>query len=94
MEKERFDYARILIATSSLEVVNCVEKVVVDGVVVEIRILEEYEFNIGDDVVCMIMMMVHGRLIPIMMNSDGIWTGTLIFWLIIWRRILWMRARR
>ncbi|AET02659.2 DUF4283 domain protein [Medicago truncatula] len=79
MEKERFDYARILIATSSLEVVNCVEKVVVDGVVVEIRILEEYEFNIGDDVVCMIMMMVHGRLIPIMINSDGIWIGTLIF---------------
>ncbi|KEH25709.1 RNA recognition motif [Medicago truncatula] len=50
MEKERFDYARILIATSSSEVVNCVEKVFVNGVVVEIRIFEEYGFNIGDDV--------------------------------------------
>jgi hypothetical protein len=50
MDRERFDYARILIVTSSLEVVNCVEKIVVDGEVVEIRIIEEYGFNIGDDV--------------------------------------------
>lgn len=43
-------YARILVATSSLEVVNGVEKIVVDGEVVEIKIIEEYGFNIGDDV--------------------------------------------
>lgn len=50
MDRDRFDYARILIATSSLEVVDCVEKISVDGEVVEIRIIEEFGFNIGDDV--------------------------------------------
>jgi len=50
MDKDRFDYTRVLIATASLDVVNCVEKLVVDGVVVEIKIIEEWDFNIGEDV--------------------------------------------
>ena len=50
MDRDKFDYARILIATPSLEVINCVEKLVVDGEVVEIKILEEWGFNMGEDV--------------------------------------------
>jgi hypothetical protein len=49
VDKDRFDYARVLIATSSLDVVNCVEKLVVDGVIVEIKIIEEWGFNMGKD---------------------------------------------
>jgi len=36
--------------TASLDVVNCVEKLVVNGVVVDIKIIEEWGFNIGEDV--------------------------------------------
>jgi len=50
VDRDKFDYARILIATPSLEVINCVEKLVVDGEVVEIKILEEWGFNMGEDV--------------------------------------------
>jgi len=49
VDKDRFDYARVLIATSSLDVVDCVENIVVDGEIVEIKIVEEWGFNIGDD---------------------------------------------
>jgi len=31
VEKERFDYARILVATSSVEIINCSEKLLIDG---------------------------------------------------------------
>lgn len=31
MDKERLDYTRILLATSSLEVVNAIDKILVDG---------------------------------------------------------------
>lgn len=50
MDKVRFDYARVLIATSSLMVVNCAKKLVVDGDIVDIKIVEEWGFNIGEDV--------------------------------------------
>ena len=50
VDRDMFDYARILIATPSLEVINCVKKLVVDGEVVEIKILEEWGFNMGEDV--------------------------------------------
>jgi len=49
LARERFDYARILISTTSLEVVNVTEKFLVDGVMVEIKIVEEWGFNMGDD---------------------------------------------
>jgi hypothetical protein len=49
-DKARFDFARVLIATSSLEVVNCVEKLVIDGQTIEIKIVEEWGFNLGEDV--------------------------------------------
>jgi len=50
LDKFRFDYARVLIATSSLEVVNCVENIIIGGEIVEIKIVEEWGFNMGDDV--------------------------------------------
>jgi hypothetical protein len=49
VERDRFDYARILIATSNLEIINSSESVLVDGVMVTIKIVEEWGFNIGDD---------------------------------------------
>jgi len=50
LNRERFDYARVLIATSSLEVVKLSEHIIFDGEMVEIKILEEWGFNLGDDV--------------------------------------------
>ncbi|PNX85375.1 putative sulfate transporter, partial [Trifolium pratense] len=50
MEKGRLDFARVLIATSVLEVVNKVETVLVDGVQVAVRIVEEWGYTLGDDV--------------------------------------------
>jgi len=47
--KERFDYARVLIATSSYEIINCSESPLIDGELVKVKILEEWGFDIGDD---------------------------------------------
>jgi len=50
LNRERFDYARVLIATSSLDVLNGTEQLLVDGSLVEIKVVEEWGFNLGDDV--------------------------------------------
>jgi hypothetical protein len=47
--KERFNYAWVLVATSSYEIINCFESILVDGVMVKVKIIEEWGFNIGDD---------------------------------------------
>lgn len=49
VEKERFDYARVLIATSSLEVINTGAKIMVDGVIFDFKIIEEWRFSLGED---------------------------------------------
>lgn len=49
VEKERFDYARVLIATSSLEVINTGAKIMVDGVIFYFKIIEEWGFSLGED---------------------------------------------
>jgi hypothetical protein len=49
VEKVRLDYARILIATPALEVVNRVEKLLVEGELVEIKIVEEWGLALGED---------------------------------------------
>ncbi|GAU50005.1 hypothetical protein TSUD_287110 [Trifolium subterraneum] len=41
MEKVRLDYARILIATSALDIVKGVEKLLIDGELLEVKIIEE-----------------------------------------------------
>lgn len=48
LDKERFDYARVLVATSSLEIVSLVDKLLIDGVLVDVKIVEECGFNIGE----------------------------------------------
>ncbi|GAU27978.1 hypothetical protein TSUD_373730 [Trifolium subterraneum] len=49
VNKERLDYARMLIATSSLKEVNVIEKVLIDDRVVPIRIIEDKNFEFADD---------------------------------------------
>ncbi|MCI18222.1 sulfate transporter [Trifolium medium] len=49
VERDRLDYARILIATSALEVVKCVEKVMIDGELIEVKIIEEWGLALGED---------------------------------------------
>ena len=39
MDKDRFDYARVLVSTSSLEVVNCAESILIDGEMVQVMII-------------------------------------------------------
>jgi hypothetical protein len=41
VEKDRFDFARVLIATSSLDVVKYVERLLVDDSVVDVQVIEE-----------------------------------------------------
>jgi hypothetical protein len=47
--KERLDYARALIATSARAVVKKVEHLLVDGALVEVQIIEEWGYDLGDD---------------------------------------------
>jgi len=49
LEKERLDFARVLIATSSLEVINTKATIVVDGVVLVFKIIEEWDYELGED---------------------------------------------
>ena len=50
LDKERFDYALVLLATSSLEVVNVFDKFLVEDVMVEVNIIKEWGFSLGEDV--------------------------------------------
>ncbi|MCI29241.1 sulfate transporter, partial [Trifolium medium] len=49
MEKDKLDYARILIATPALEIVQSVEKLLVDGELIEVKIIEEWGLSLGED---------------------------------------------
>ncbi|MCI26078.1 DUF4283 domain protein, partial [Trifolium medium] len=48
-EKGRLDFARVLIATSDLEIVKRVENVLVDEILVEVKIVEEWGYALGKD---------------------------------------------
>ena len=48
-ERGRFDYARVLVSTPSLDIVSSGLRVMVDGALVVIKIIEEWGFNIGED---------------------------------------------
>jgi len=50
LNRERFDYARVLISTNSLDMVNTLAQILVDGEMVEIKLIEEWGFHLGDDV--------------------------------------------
>jgi hypothetical protein len=47
--KDRLDYARVLIATTSKAVIKKVEHLMVDGSLVEVQIVEEWGYELGDD---------------------------------------------
>lgn len=49
LDRGRIDYARILISTASLEVLNTTTTVLVDGCKFFIKIVEEWGCNLGED---------------------------------------------
>ena len=49
VDRDRFDYARILVSTSSLEIINTKVCVMVDGVLLDCHIIEELDFSLGED---------------------------------------------
>ncbi|PNX71513.1 putative sulfate transporter, partial [Trifolium pratense] len=48
-DKDRLDYARVLIATPNLDIINRDEIVLVDGTQVEVKIVEEWGYAMGED---------------------------------------------
>jgi len=50
IDRERLDYARILLATSSLNIINTKTDILVEDVLVNIKIVEEWGCSIGEDV--------------------------------------------
>jgi hypothetical protein len=49
LDRDRFDYAWMLIVIPSLEIVNLVDTLLIDSEMMEINIVEEWGFNIGED---------------------------------------------
>jgi hypothetical protein len=49
VHKDILDFARVLIATSSLDVVKRVERLMVDDSVVDVQVIEEWGYDMGDD---------------------------------------------
>ncbi|GAU34020.1 hypothetical protein TSUD_393660 [Trifolium subterraneum] len=48
-DRDRLDFSRVLIATPNLDIIKRVERVRVDGALVEIKILEEWGYAMGED---------------------------------------------
>ena len=49
LERDRFDYARILLSITSLEVINTEAQIMVDGVLFDLRVIEEWGYSLGED---------------------------------------------
>jgi hypothetical protein len=49
VDKVRFDYARVLISTSSSEIVNTDAKILVDGEIFDFKIIEDWGIALGED---------------------------------------------
>ena len=49
LDRDRFDYARVLVSTSSLDIINSKANILVDGVLFEFKIIEEWGFAVGED---------------------------------------------
>jgi len=49
LDRDRFDYARILVSTSSFDIIKQEASIVVDGVLFEFKIVEEWGFSLGED---------------------------------------------
>jgi hypothetical protein len=48
-DKDILDFARVLIATPALDIVTKIERILVDGALVEIKIVEEWGYVMGED---------------------------------------------
>ncbi|GAU17134.1 hypothetical protein TSUD_106330 [Trifolium subterraneum] len=48
-DRDRLDFARVLLATPILDIIKRVEKILVDGALVEITIVEEWGYAMGED---------------------------------------------
>jgi len=49
LDRDRFDYARVLVSTSSLNLINSEASILVDGALFQFRIMEEWGVAIGED---------------------------------------------
>lgn len=49
VEKQRFDYSRVLLSTTSLEIIDTEATILVDGVLYDFKIIEEWGFSLGED---------------------------------------------
>lgn len=49
LDRDRFDYARILLSTSSLEIIKTEACIMIDGVLFDFQIIEEWGFALGED---------------------------------------------
>jgi len=49
LERDRFDYARILLSTNFLDVINTETQIMVDGVLFDFKIIEEWGYSLGED---------------------------------------------
>ncbi|KEH37388.1 transmembrane protein, putative [Medicago truncatula] len=49
LNKERLDFARVLLATSSLDILSSVATLLGDAILMDFKIVEEWGFSIGED---------------------------------------------
>ena len=49
LDRDSFDYARVLVSTSSLNLINSEASILVDGALLQFRIMEEWGVAIGED---------------------------------------------
>jgi hypothetical protein len=49
LDRDRLDYARILVSTTSLEVIRTEASVMIDGVLFDFQIIEEWGLALGED---------------------------------------------
>ena len=49
LDRDRFDYARVLVSTSSLDIIKTEARVVVDGALLKFKLIEEWGLAVGED---------------------------------------------
>jgi len=47
---DRFDYARVLLSTTSLDIIHTGAQIMIDGVLFYFQIIKEWGFSLGEDV--------------------------------------------
>ena len=49
VNRDRFDYARVLLSTTSLDIIHSGAQVLIDGVLFDLQIIEEWGHSLGED---------------------------------------------